>query len=161
MAYLAGPLQAGIALTGVPMSTDSPAKPTVKPAAKPARPPLGGIGIGGLGTNDIDPIRQYGLSKGFLPTETEPPAASPATVSQAISQAAVQPAPQPQPAPAPTIVRPAPTRPWQAMLPDYLVEELRQAAAREGTAQKVIVLKALRQAGFRIDDIDLQDLRRR
>lgn len=138
------------------MSTDSPAKPTVKPAAKPARPPLGGIGIGGLGTNDIDPIRQYGLSKGFLPTETEPPA-TPSTVSQP----AVQPVPQPQPAPAPTIVRPAPTRPWQAMLPDYLVEELRQAAAREGTAQKVIVLKALRQAGFRIDDIDLQDLRRR
>ncbi|CAO3363099.1 hypothetical protein [Azospirillum melinis] len=144
------------------MSTDSPAKPTVKPAAKPARPPLGGIGIGGLGTNDIDPIRQYGLSKGFLPTETEPPA-SPPTVSQPISQPAVQPTvqPAPQPAPAPTIVRPAPTRPWQAMLPDYLVEELRQAAAREGTAQKVIVLKALRQAGFRIDDIDLQDLRRR
>ena len=139
------------------MSTDSPAKPSVKPAAKPARPPLGGIGIGGLGTEDIDPIRQYGLSKGFLPTETEPPAAQPATVSQS----AVQAAPQPQPAPAPTIVRPAPTRPWQAMLPDYLVEELRQAAAREGTAQKVIVLKALRQAGFRIDDIDLQDLRRR
>ncbi|WP_109047085.1 hypothetical protein [Azospirillum sp. TSA6c] len=144
------------------MSTDSPAKPTVKPAAKPARPPLGGIGVGGLGANDIDPIRQYGLSKGFLPTETEPPA-SPSTVSQPTSQAAVQPAvqPAPQPAPAPTIVRPAPTRPWQAMLPDYLVEELRQAAAREGTAQKVIVLKALRQAGFRIDDIDLQDLRRR
>ncbi len=139
------------------MSTDSPAKPSVKPAAKPARPPLGGIGIGGLGTDDIDPIRQYGLSKGFLPTETEPPAAPPATVSQPT----VQPAPQPQPAPAPTIVRPASTRPWQAMLPDYLVEELRQAAAREGTAQKVIVLKALRQAGFRIDDIDLQDLRRR
>lgn len=127
------------------MSTDSPAKPSMKPAAKPARPPLGGIGIGGLGTDDIDPIRQYGLSKGFLPTETEPPAAQPAPV----------------PAPAPTIVRPAPTRPWQAMLPDYLVEDLRQAAAREGTAQKVIVLKALRQAGFRIDDIDLQDLRRR
>lgn len=144
------------------MSTDSPAKPTVKPAAKPARPPLGGIGIGGLGANDIDPIRQYGLSKGFLPTETELPA-PPTAVSQPISQAAVQPAvqPAPQPAPAPTIVRPAPTRPWQAMLPDYLVEELRQAAAREGTAQKVIVLKALRQAGFRIDDIDLQDLRRR
>lgn len=139
------------------MSTDSPAKPPLKPAAKPARPPLGGIGIGGLGTDDIDPIRQYGLSKGFLPTETEPPAAPQA----AISHPAVQPAPQPQPAPAPAIVRPAPTRPWQAMLPDYLVEELRQAAAREGTAQKVIVLKALRQAGFRIDDIDLQDLRRR
>ncbi|MGA1860189.1 hypothetical protein VH569_29730 [Azospirillum sp. 11R-A] len=144
------------------MSTDSPAKPTVKPAAKPARPPLGGIGIGGLGANDIDPIRQYGLSKGFLPTETEP-TAPPAAVSQPISQAAVQPTaqPAPQPQPAPTVVRPAPTRPWQAMLPDYLVEELRQAAAREGTAQKVIVLKALRQAGFRIDDIDLQDLRRR
>ncbi|PWC60488.1 hypothetical protein TSH7_18580 [Azospirillum sp. TSH7] len=139
------------------MSTDSPAKPPLKPAAKPARPPLGGIGIGGLGANDVDPIRQYGLSKGFLPTETEPPAAPQST----IPQPATQPAPQPQLAPVPTIVRPAPTRPWQAMLPDYLVEELRQAAAREGTAQKVIVLKALRQAGFRIDDIDLQDLRRR
>ena len=144
------------------MSTDSPAKPPLKPAAKPARPPLGGIGIGGLGTGDIDPIRQYGLSKGFLPTETEPPAPTPAIAPQAaIAQPAVQPVPAPVPAPAPTIVRPAPTRPWQAMLPDYLVEELRQAAAREGTAQKVIVLKALRQAGFRIDDIDLQDLRRR
>ncbi|MDR6774080.1 hypothetical protein [Azospirillum sp. BE72] len=137
------------------MSTESPAKPPLKPAAKPARPPLGGIGISGLGTDDIDPIRQYGLSKGFLPTETEPPTPTQAAIPQ--------PAPQPQPAPALalTIVRPAPTRPWQAMLPDYLVEELRQAAAREGTAQKVIVLKALRQAGFRIDDIDLQDLRRR
>lgn len=139
------------------MSTDSHAKPPLKPAAKPARPPLGGIGIGGLGADDIDPIRQYGLSKGFLPTETEPPA-SPQT---SLPPSAVHPTPQPTPAPAPTIVRPAPTRPWQAMLPDYLVEELRQAAAREGTAQKVIVLKALRQAGFRIDDIDLQDLRRR
>lgn len=139
------------------MSTDSPAKPALKPAAKPARPPLGGIGIGGLGTDDIDPIRQYGLSKGFLPTETEPPAAPQAAIPQPVHQPPTQPAP----APAPAIVRPAPTRPWQAMLPDYLVEELRQAAAREGTAQKVIVLKALRQAGFRIDDIDLQDLRRR
>jgi hypothetical protein len=138
------------------MSTESPAKPPLKPAAKPARPPLGGIGIGGLGADDVDPIRQYGLSKGFLPTETEPSAALAPSQPQAST-----PQPQPQPVPAPTIVRPAPTRPWQAMLPDYLVEELRQAAAREGTAQKVIVLKALRQAGFRIDDIDLQDLRRR
>ncbi|CAO3459661.1 hypothetical protein [Azospirillum largimobile] len=141
------------------MSTDSPAKPPLKPAAKPARPPLGGIGIGGLGTHDIDPIRQYGLSKGFLPTETEPLAPPQAGISQPAAQSTPQPTPQLQPAP--TIVRPAATRPWQAMLPDYLVEELRQAAAREGTAQKVIVLKALRQAGFRIDDIDLQDLRRR
>ncbi|MBF5093668.1 hypothetical protein F1643_03275 [Azospirillum sp. INR13] len=138
------------------MSTESPAKPPLKPAAKPARPPLGGIGIGGLGADDVDPIRQYGLSKGFLPTETEPSAALAPSHQQPPT-----PQPQPQPVPAPTIVRPAPTRPWQAMLPDYLVEELRQAAAREGTAQKVIVLKALRQAGFRIDDIDLQDLRRR
>lgn len=137
------------------MSTESPAKPPLKPVAKPARPPLGGIGISGLGTDDIDPIRQYGLSKGFLPTDTEPPAAPQAAIPQPVPQ------PPPAPAPAPAIVRPAPTRPWQAMLPDYLVEELRQAAAREGTAQKVIVLKALRQAGFRIDDIDLQDLRRR
>ncbi|WP_083896892.1 hypothetical protein [Azospirillum sp. B506] len=144
------------------MSTDSHAKPPLKAVAKPARPPLGGIGIGGLGTDDVDPIRQYGLSKGFLPTETEPPAPPQPGISHAaVHQPTFQPAPQPQPAPATAIVRPAPTRPWQAMLPDYLVEELRQAAAREGTAQKVIVLKALRQAGFRIDDIDLQDLRRR
>jgi len=154
MAYPAG-ASAGTILSGVSMSTDSPAKPSVKPIAKPARPPLGGIGIGGPGTDDIDPIRQYGLSKGFLPTETEPPAALPATGGHHAAQ------PAPVPAPAPTLIRPAPTRPWQAMLPDYLVEDLRQAAAREGTAQKVIVLKALRQAGFRIDDIDLQDLRRR
>lgn len=153
------------------MPTDSPAKPSVKPAAKPSRPPLGGIGMSGMDIDDIDPIRQYGLSKGFLPTDTEPPpaAASPplgapavATIADAptatpVAQVVVPPAP----VPAPAILRPAPTRPWQAMLPDYLVEELRQAAAREGTAQKVIVLKALRQAGFRIDDIDLQDLRRR
>lgn len=138
------------------MSTEIPAKPPLKPSAKPARPPLGGIGIGGLGADDVDPIRQYGLSKGFLPTETEPSTALAPSHSQPPT-----PQPQPQPAPPPTILRPAPTRPWQAMLPDYLVEELRQAAAREGTAQKVIVLKALRQAGFRIDDIDLQDLRRR
>lgn len=144
------------------MSTESPAKPPLKPAAKPARPPLGGIGIGGLGADDVDPIRQYGLSKGFLPTETEPPAPTQTIAPQAaISQPVAPPQPQPAPPPAAAIVRPAPTRPWQAMLPDYLVEELRQTAAREGTAQKVIVLKALRRAGFRIDDIDLQDLRRR
>jgi hypothetical protein len=47
------------------------------------------------------------------------------------------------------------------MFPDYLSEALRQAAAREGTAQKVIVMRALRMAGFQVDDIDLQDLRRR
>ena len=129
--------------------------PPAKTSAKPSRPPLGGIGIG---TDDIDQIRQYGLSKGFLPTDPEP-------VAERAAPSAPAPAPAPAPAaalaPAPAIVRPAPTRPWQAMLPDYLIEELRQAAARQGTAQKVIVLQALRLAGFRIDDIDLQDLRRR
>lgn len=152
------------------MPTDSPAKPSVKPAAKPSRPPLGGIGMSGPDMDDIDPIRQYGLSKGFLPTDTEPaPAASTSLGAPAVATVVDIPATMPTapaivppaPVPAPAILRPAPTRPWQAMLPDYLVEELRQAAAREGTAQKVIVLKALRQAGFRIDDIDLQDLRRR
>jgi hypothetical protein len=145
-------------LTGETMSTDTPAKPLPRPTAKQARPPLGGIGIGGGGnSDDIDPIRQYGLSKGFLPTDTEPAAALSTTPAPASTMAGAEAATSP----APAFVRPAQTRPWQAMLPDYLVEELRQAAAREGTAQKVIVLKALRQAGFRIDDIDLQDLRRR
>ncbi|MBP2233313.1 hypothetical protein J2847_006650 [Azospirillum agricola] len=118
---------------------------------KTTRPPLGGIDM----SPEIDPIREYGLKKGFLPTDPgEPAAAAPppkAPVAPSIPEI-------PEP---PRLVRPAPTRPWQAMLPDYLIEDLRQAAAREGTAQKVIVLRALRQAGYRVDDIDLQDLRRR
>lgn len=112
---------------------------------KTIRPPLGGIDP----SVDVDPIREYGLKKGFLPTDPSEPAGARPPASSV-----------PETAP-PRLIRPAPTRPWQAMLPDYLVEELRQAAAREGTAQKVVVLRALRQAGFRVEDIDLQDLRRR
>lgn len=136
---------------GFSMSSGAPPKTaSAKPAqSKAARPALGGIGV----TDDTDLIRQYGLSKGFIPTEAGEAAAPP--------PAAHQPAPVPAPEPRPVVIRPAPTQPWQAMLPNYLVDELRQAAAREGTAQKVIVLRALRQAGFRVDDIDLQDLRRR
>lgn len=110
--------------------------------------------LGGLVNDDLDRIRAYGLSKGFIPTTAEP--AEPAAKAPPPA-----PAPVPAPAPAPAIIRPAPTKPWQAMFPDYLVDELRNAAAREGTAQKVIVMKALRDAGFRVDEIDLQDLRRR
>lgn len=133
------------------------------------RPPLGGLGT----DDDIARIREYGLRKGFLPTDPggEPPAppAAPAPTPAAAPAPApmpvLAPAPAPTPvavaAPAPAIPRPAPTKPWQAMFPDYLIEELRLAAAREGTAQKVIVMRALRAAGFRVDDIDLQDLRRR
>lgn len=117
------------------------------------RPLLGGlVGVGA--DDDLGRIREYGLSKGFLPTDPveagAPPHSTPApTVS-----------PRPAPSP-PVVVRPAPTKPWQAMFPDYLIEELRQAAAREGTAQKVVVMRALQMAGFRVDPIDLQDLRRR
>ncbi|MBY6266497.1 hypothetical protein EI613_32110 (plasmid) [Azospirillum sp. 412522] len=133
------------------MSSDAPSKAgsAKSSQAKSARPALGGIGV----TDDTDLIRQYGLSKGFIPTEAGEIAAP--------APAAPQPASTPAPEPRPMVIRPAPTQPWQAMLPNYLVDELRQAAAREGTAQKVIVLRALRQAGFRVDDIDLQDLRRR
>lgn len=123
---------------------------------KEQRPPLGGISV----EDDLSRIRAYGLQNGFLPTDASPPPPPPPpSVPPAEPPAAVQPAPLP--APAAVFVRPAPTKPWQAMLPDYLVEELRQAAAREGTAQKVIVMRALRQAGYRVDDIDLQDLRKR
>ncbi|CAO3439902.1 hypothetical protein [Azospirillum doebereinerae] len=119
------------------------------------RPPLGGIGETG---SEIDRIREYGLSKGFIPTEPAEPAppaiARPPTALPAPASAAPL-------ASAPVAIRPAPTKPWQAMLPDYLTEELRQMAGREGTAQKVLVMRALRQAGYRVDDIDLQDLRRR
>lgn len=144
------------------------------------RPPLGGLGT----DDDLARIREYGLRKGFLPTDPgdaamAPPPPAPAPTPAPISAAApaAMPVPAPVPvaapvtmaapvvppitAPTPAIPRPAPTKPWQAMFPDYLIEELRLAAAREGTAQKVIVMRALRAAGFRVDDIDLQDLRRR
>lgn len=136
--------------------------------SKPShRPPLGGI----ADTNaELDRIREYGLSKGFIPTDPAEAAAprsqpSPAPSAPAAPSPAAPPVLSPAPPapqiPSPAALRPAPTRPWQAMLPDYLSEELRQAAAREGTAQKVVVMRALRQAGFRVEDIDLQDLRRR
>lgn len=115
------------------------------PTRSDRRPPLGRLAV----DDDLQRIREYGLSKGFLPID---PSDAPAPVPAAPSPAAAPPPPAP---------RPAPTKPWQAMFPDYLIEELRLAAAREGTAQKVLVMRALRQAGYRVDDIDLQDLRRR
>lgn len=126
------------------------------------RPSLGGLGS----DDDLERIRAYGLSRGFLPTdpaESAPPPSPPAfQPAPAPVPAAAAPAPIPAPIPAaPPPPRPAATKPWQAMFPDYLIEELRIAAAREGTAQKVIVMRALQQAGFRVDGIDLQDLRRR
>mgnify|MGYP001809593962 CR=1 FL=1 len=128
----------------------------------PRRPPLGGIGET---IAEVDRIREYGLSHGFIPTEAPDGAATEVRGTTQTSQPrapSVQSPPPPTPAAyTTTVIRPAPTRPWQAMLPDYLIEELRQDAAREGTAQKVLVMRALRQAGYRVDDIDLQDLRRR
>lgn len=141
----------------------------------------------GLSDDDTTRIRAYGLSRGFLPTELEPvPPSAPLAAPSAPPPAAPLPTMVPPPAaplptapapvaaepptpgpaapaaaPAPVVIRPAATRPWQAMFPDYLIDDLRQAAAREGTAQKVLVLRALRAAGFRVEDIDLQDLRKR
>ncbi len=125
--------------------------------SKKDRPPLAGLS----NDDDLARIRAYGLSRGFLPTDTTTPTAP----TSAPIVAMVEPPPaasQPIPTPAaPPVVRPAPTKPWQAMFPDYLIEELRHAAAHGGTAQKVVVMRALRAVGFRVDDIDLQDLRRR
>jgi len=130
--------------------------------SKKDRPPLAGLS----GDDDLARIRAYGLSRGFIPTDTAPPPpAAPVAAPPVVAPVApAEPPPVSVSAPAvpsSTVVRPAPTKPWQAMFPDYLIEELRHAAAREGTAQKVIVMRALRAAGFRVDDIDLQDLRRR
>lgn len=116
--------------------------------AKKERPPLAGLNS----DDDLERIRAYGLSRGFLPTDAAPPD-PPAAAEQKRAPAVA--------APQAPVIRPAPTRPWQAMFPDYLIEELRRAAAADGTAQKVVVMRALRAAGFRVDDIDLQDLRRR
>lgn len=116
----------------------------------------------GLSDDDTDRIRAYGLSRGFLPTELEPPQPAPSPSAPPTPQpAAVPHTPPTDTTPTSVMMRPAPTKPWQAMFPDYLIDDLRQAAAREGTAQKVLVLRALRAAGFRVDDIDLQDLRKR
>jgi len=124
--------------------------------SKKDRPPLAGLS----NDDDLARIRAYGLSRGFLPTDTAPPGPVPATAfSPALPEVAASP-PPPHPVQV-NVVRPAPTKPWQAMFPDYLIEELRRTAAQEGTAQKVIVMRALRAAGCRVDDIDLQDLRRR
>ncbi|WP_085553628.1 hypothetical protein [Azospirillum agricola] len=130
--------------------------------SKKDRPPLGGLN----NDDDLARIRAYGLSRGFLPTDPippTPPASIPPIPTTAPVLASVpEQAPVTVPPALPAqMIRPAPTKPWQAMFPDYLIEELRHAAAREGTAQKVIVMRALRAAGFRVDDIDLQDLRRR
>lgn len=142
--------------------------------AKTPRPPLPSLTFDDEGEGDR--IRDYARAKGLV--ATAPPAAGP-------SQGEIPPPPAPAASPAlgeapgramsrqgrrdqgrvgparPAVPRPAPTRPWQAMFPDYLIDELKRAAAEAGTAQKVVVLEALRQAGFRVDDIDLQDLRRR
>ena len=141
---------------------------------KDVRPPLGGLTM----DDDVARIRDFGLSRGFLPTDPQPAAvpvpppkpAVPATpvAEREAAPAVVEPAPvasdgrsSSAAAGSQLISRPASTKPWQAMLPDYLIDALRQAAAAEGTAQKVIVLRALKAAGFRVDDIDLQDLRKR
>lgn len=139
--------------------------------AKPPRPPLPSLTLDDDG--EADRIRDYARAKGLV--ATAPPTAGPSAPEPG-SKPAPEPvmrAPEPRrpaqhkpaaPAPRqarPAVPRPAPTRPWQAMFPDYLIDQLKLAAAEAGTAQKVVVLEALREAGFRIDDIDLQDLRRR
>lgn len=139
--------------------------------AKPPRPPLPGLTFDD--DREADRIRDYARAKGLV--STAPPATAPAPSSAPPSATPAEPPPaaMPEARPshrparpvpsdtAPARPRPAPTRPWQAMFPDYLIDALKLAAAEAGTAQKVIVLEALRQAGFRVDDIDLQDLRRR
>ncbi|NBC14159.1 MAG: hypothetical protein GVY09_12605 [Gammaproteobacteria bacterium] len=131
--------------------------------AKPPRPPLPSLTFDDDGEGDR--IRDYARAKGLV--ATSPPAEAPARAEPGTraEPPAGRPAPEraaPQAAPPrPAVPRPAPTRPWQAMFPDYLIDQLKRAAAEAGTAQKVVVLDALRQAGFRVDDIDLQDLRRR
>ena len=157
--------------------------------AKPPRPPLPSLTLDDDG--EADRIRDYARAKGLVatappaagaaaPPVQPPPApasaepAGPGTTPSGpigsdptnYGQAPRQPAPRkraaaPTQQARPAVPRPAPTRPWQAMFPDYLIDQLKLAAAEAGTAQKVIVLEALRAAGFRIDDIDLQDLRRR
>lgn len=129
--------------------------------AKPPRPPLPGLTFDDEG--EADRIRDYARAKGLVSTSrpgAAPTPPEPAPAMEPPLRKARQDSEAP-PQPARPVSRPAPTRPWQAMFPDYLIDQLKRAAAEAGTAQKVVVLEALRAAGFRIEDIDLQDLRRR
>jgi len=46
-------------------------------------------------------------------------------------------------------------------VPDYLMRELSLAAAGDNVTKQFVVLKALRNAGFRLDDVDLVEDGRR
>ena len=49
----------------------------------------------------------------------------------------------------------------QLKLPDYVKEQLTEEARDKRCTVKEVILHALRRAGYRVDNIDLRDLRRR
>lgn len=58
--------------------------------------------------------------------------------------------------------QPAPSmKTLQLVIPDYLFEQLHMAAATHRVTKKYLVLQALRHAGYRIEDADLDEDGRR
>ncbi len=48
----------------------------------------------------------------------------------------------------------------QARVPENLARAINMKAAEEGTTRRVVILRALKDAGFEINDEELQDQRR-
>ncbi|GEO41984.1 hypothetical protein SAE02_61320 [Skermanella aerolata] len=104
-------------------------------------------------------LQRFGRERDMIPVGTPQPSAV---------QPSAPPPAQATPAPAfqapftpPSYPRPAKTRSWQSVFPEYLLDELAERAAAQKTTQKVIVMQALRLLGCRVEDIDMQDLRKR
>ena len=70
-------------------------------------------------------------------------------------------APPVAPVPKPSARAPAPMKTLQLVIPDYLFEQLHMNAATERVTKKYLVLQALAQAGYRIEDSDLDEDGRR
>ncbi|MEO0729178.1 MAG: hypothetical protein AAFY64_02210 [Pseudomonadota bacterium] len=79
---------------------------------------------------------------------------------QMAAQSAPSGTPEPEPAhhPKPETAR---RRPLSIEVPDYLARELKVKAATEAVTVRFLVLKALSEAGYRVDDDELEEDGRR
>jgi hypothetical protein len=106
--------------------------------------------------DDDAKLRQFGAQRGLLPQSHQP-------------TQAVQPAPAPvhrhQPSPEPVIIyrdrEPALQRAFQTNFPEYLIDELQAKSGASGKPVKVLIMEALRQSGYHVEDIDMRDQRKK
>jgi len=106
--------------------------------------------------DDDAKLRQFGAQRGLLPQSHQP-------------TQAVQPSPAPvhrhQPSPEPVIIyrdrEPALQRAFQTNFPEYLIDELQAKSGASGKPVKVLIMEALRQSGYHVEDIDMRDQRKK